>query len=103
MFPQREGNTPEHAQLFFEVWVMKVPSCGVAFVLLHVGHLILAFSFSEMDIVSSNGFPHFSHMNSYLGMVISPISPPRRTHSARRFKIRPHGVGIEVATPSHSR
>jgi hypothetical protein len=25
-----------------------------------------------MDMVSSNGFSHFSHMNSYLGMVILP-------------------------------
>ena len=51
---------------------MKVPSCGVTFVLLHVGHLILAFSLSEMVMVSSNGFSHFSHMNSYLGMAVLP-------------------------------
>jgi hypothetical protein len=80
---------------------MKVPSCGVTFVLLHVGHLIRAFSFSEMVMVSSNGFRHFSHMNSYLGMVILPDqSSSRRAHSAWRFKIRLHRVGIEVAGPA---
>ena len=51
---------------------MKVPSCGVTFVPLHVGHLIRAFSLSETVTVSSNGFLHFSHMNSYLGMVTLP-------------------------------
>ena len=55
---------------------MKVPSCGVTFVLLHVGHLTMAFSLSEMLMVSSNGFVHLSHMNSYLGMISSPVSPP---------------------------
>jgi hypothetical protein len=80
---------------------MNVPSCGVTFVLLHVGRLILAFSFSEMDMMSSNGFLHFSHMNSYLGMVILPDqSSSRRAHSASRFKIRLHRVGIEVAGPA---
>jgi hypothetical protein len=75
---------------------MNVPSCGVTFVLLHVGHLILAFSFSEMDMVNSNGFLHFSHMNSYLGMVILPDqSSSRRAHSAWPFKIRVHRLGIE--------
>ncbi len=88
------------AQLFFVVWVMKVPSCGVTFVLLHVGHLTLAFSLSEMVMVSSNGFLHFLHMNSYLGMVILPDqSSSRRAHPARRSKIRMHRVGIEVAGP----
>jgi hypothetical protein len=82
---------------------MNVPSCGVTFVLLHVGHLILAFSFSEMDMVSSNGLLHFSHMNSYLGMVILPgQSSYRRAHSAWRFKIRLHRVGIEVAGPART-
>jgi hypothetical protein len=67
---------------------MKVPICGVTFVLLHVGHLIRAFSFSEMVMVSSNGFLHFSHMNSYLGMVILPdqsSSVERIPRGASRF------------------
>lgn len=55
------GSTAPKAQLFFDVWVMKVPSCGVTFVLLQVGHLTLAFSLSEMVMVSSNSFWHFSH------------------------------------------
>jgi len=63
---------PVNAQLFFEVWVMNVPSCGVTFVPLHVGHVTLAFPLSEKLMVSSNGFLHFSHRNSYLGMVILP-------------------------------
>jgi len=79
---------------------MKVPSCGVTFVLLHVGHLTLALSLSEMVMVSSNGFLHFSHMNSYLGMVTLPDQPfSRRAHSAWRFKIRMDRVSIDVAGP----
>ena len=79
---------------------MNVPSCGVTFVPLHVGHLTLAFPLSEKLMVSSNGFLHFSHMNSYLGMVILPDqSSSRRAYSARRFKIRMHRLGIEVAGP----
>ena len=80
---------------------MNVPSCGVTFVPLHVGHLTLAFPLSEKLMVSSNGFLHFSHMNSYLGMVILPDqSSSRRAYSARRFKIRMHRLGIEVAGPA---
>src|SRR5262249_6104176 len=51
---------------------MKAPSCGATFVPLHAGHVTLAFSRSEMVMMSSNGFVHSSHMNSYLGMVILP-------------------------------
>jgi len=58
-------------QLFFEVWVMKGASCAVTFVLLHVGQLTLLFSRSEMVMVSSNGFRHFSQMNAYLGMAVT--------------------------------
>src|SRR5690242_5844563 len=51
---------------------MKLPSGATTFVPLHVGHLSLAFSRSEMVMVSSKGFWHVSHRNSYLGMV-SPL------------------------------
>src|SRR5262245_23203575 len=51
---------------------MKAPNCGATFVPLHAGHLTLAFSRSEMVMMSSNGFVHSSHINSYLGMVILP-------------------------------
>src|SRR5215468_10967810 len=51
---------------------MKAPSCGATFVPLHAGHVTLAFSRSEMVMMSSNGFVHSSHINSYLGMVILP-------------------------------
>jgi len=63
---------------------MKVPSRGVTFVPLHVGHWILAFSLSEIVMISSKGFSHFSHMNSYLGMttlVAGSAYSPRRTGS----------------------
>jgi len=73
-----------HPQLFFDVWVMKVPSWGVTFVPLHVGHWILAFSLSEIVMISSNGLSHFSHINSYLGMttlVAGSAYSPRRTGS----------------------
>jgi len=78
---------------------MKDPSCGVTFVLLHVGHLILAFSLSEMVMVSSNGFSHFSHMNSYLGMVTSPIASSPGSMFECRVKIRMRPLGIQVAGP----
>jgi hypothetical protein len=52
------------AQLFFDVCAMKPANCWVTFVPLHVGHLGLAFSRSEMVMMSSKGFLHVSHMNS---------------------------------------
>ena len=63
---------------------MKVPSWGVTFVPLHLGHWILAFSLSEIVMISSKGFSHFSHLNSYLGMttlVAGSAYSPRRTGS----------------------
>ena len=39
---------------------MKPPNCGVTFVPLHAGHLGFAFSCSEIVMVSSKGFLHFS-------------------------------------------
>src|SRR6516165_2501769 len=62
---------------------MKLASCGVTFVPLHEGHLGLAFSRSEMVMVTSNGFWHCSQRNSYLGMVSPSILrlSPRRNYS----------------------
>jgi hypothetical protein len=53
-----------NAQLFFDVCAMKTPSCGRTFELLHFGHFTLPFSRSKMVKINSNGFLHFSHMNS---------------------------------------
>ena len=43
--------------------------------LLHFGHLIFFFSYSEIFKFRSNGFLHFSQINSYVGMLnlLSPI------------------------------
>ena len=43
---------------------VKLPSCAATRVLLHVGHRTFSFSCSEMVMVSSKDFWHFSHMNS---------------------------------------
>ena len=51
-------------QLFFEVWAIKVPTCGTTFVLLHFGHLTFALPRSEIVMTSSKGFLHFWHRNS---------------------------------------
>jgi hypothetical protein len=51
-------------QLFFAVCAMKPLNCGTTFVPLHFGHVGFVFSRSEMVMVSSNGFLHFSHRNS---------------------------------------
>src|SRR5215469_17512920 len=69
---RRIGATPvvSPAQLFLVVWVRKLPNSGVTLVPLQLGHLIAAFSLSEMVMRRSNGFSHFSHMNSYVGMMI---------------------------------
>jgi hypothetical protein len=64
---------------------MNVPSSGVTVLPLQVGHVILVLARSDIVMVSSNGFWHVSHMNSYLGMVIlldqptlcaAPLVPP---------------------------
>jgi hypothetical protein len=94
-FPSRSSA----AHLFFQVWVMNVPSCGVTFVPLHVGHLTLAFPLSEKVMLSSNGVLHFSHMNSYLGMVILPDrSPSRPAHSARPRELLDEHQGLPKET-----
>jgi hypothetical protein len=43
---------------------MKPLNCGTTFVPLHVGHFGVVFSRSEIVIVSSKGFWHFSQRNS---------------------------------------
>jgi hypothetical protein len=55
---------PADDQLFFDVCVVKLPSCGATLVLLHVGHRTFPFSCSAIVMVSSNGFWHFSQRNS---------------------------------------
>jgi hypothetical protein len=51
-------------QLFFDVCTMKPLSCGATLEPLHLGHVGFAFSRSEMVMISSKGFRHFSQMNS---------------------------------------
>src|SRR5262249_29027604 len=68
---------------------MKAPSCGATFVRLHAGHLTLAFSRSEMVMMSSNGFLHSSHINSYLGMVILPGQSSFRRAQRRSVHLKP--------------
>jgi hypothetical protein len=55
---------PADDQLFFLVCAMNPLNCGTTFVPLHVGHWVFAFSCSDMVMVSSNGFWHFSQRNS---------------------------------------
>src|SRR5215831_19047658 len=74
---------------------MKAPNCGATFVPLHAGHLTLAFSRSEMVMMSSNGFSHSSHINSYLGMVILPGQSSFRR--AQRRSVPPEALLAPLA------
>ena len=71
---------------------MKPVSCGVTFVPLHVGHVGFAFSRSEMVMIRSNGFLHFSHMNSYRG--IEPTLP-----SSGALSVAGHCLRLGSPTP----
>jgi hypothetical protein len=55
-------------QLFLEVMIRTDPISCLTLVLLHFGHLILVFSYSEMDSRSVKLLLHFSHLYSYLGI-----------------------------------
>lgn len=71
---------------------MNVDSWGLTRVLLHPGHRGLVFSRSEIVITSSNGFPHFSQWNSYLGigcLLLRPSSSLRRPWRSTRWLPRP--------------
>src|SRR5215471_8058353 len=57
-------NVRRPCQLFFLVCATKPENCATTFVPLHVGHFGLAFSRSEMVMISSNGFLHFSQRYS---------------------------------------
>src|SRR5262245_47212572 len=48
----------QRRQLFFPVCAMNPENCGVTFVPLHAGHAGLAFSRSEIVMMSSKGRPH---------------------------------------------
>jgi hypothetical protein len=65
--PATHGRVLGHAlgrQLFFPVCAMKPLNCGTILVPLHFGHVGLAFSRSEMVMMSSKDFLHFSQRNS---------------------------------------
>ena len=61
---------------------MNVPRSGVTFLPLQLGQMVLALARSDMVMISSNGFLHVSHMNSYLGMVILLARSPRALSDA---------------------
>src|SRR2546428_9500271 len=79
-------------QLFFAVCPMKPPSCGVTFVPLHFGHVTFAPSCSEMVMVRSKGFLHFSQRYSYLGMGLSPDSVLVSVSVPRQIFVCPYSM-----------
>ena len=65
-------------QLFFEVCTMNPVICCFTRPLPHLGHFTLRFSYSLIDITTSNGFLQFWHRYSYVGMFTPPL---RRCYS----------------------
>jgi hypothetical protein len=72
---------PGRYQILFPVCAMNPENCGVTSVPLQSGHVGFAFSRSEIVMMSSKDFLHFSQRNSYRGMVFTPFSQGREALS----------------------